>query len=146
MEPDKTQIAPDDLQHLAQTLDIKLKEADLAKRQSDLAGGGLWKTFSSSPLSSILLTALAGLLATLLSSYLQLRQTLQSEHEKLKITLIQKATDNDDPLVVSKRLLFYLNMGLIDDPNGNIRLLETRPFNAPANKIVVPNDKNSKAS
>ena len=45
MEPDKTQIAPDDLQHLAQTLDIKLKEADLAKRQSDLAGGGLWKNF-----------------------------------------------------------------------------------------------------
>jgi Chitinase class I len=116
------------------------------EEQKTLAKHGFLGSSLSSSLTPILVTALTGFLATQVGNYFQHRQTVWLEHERLKSSLIQKATDTDDSRIAARKLLFYLDMGLLDDPQGKIRSFEKNPEDAPSNKILVPNDAKSKAA
>jgi hypothetical protein len=79
--------------------------------------------------SPILLTILAGIFTGLLAianSFFQARQAQQLEEIKLRSTLILKAIESTDPEERKKALKFYVDTGLLDDPQGRITAIQAQ--------------------
>jgi len=82
--------------------------------------------------SALVLTILGAIgtgLFAIANSFLQARQAHQLEQDKLQSTIILKAIEPSDPEERKKALLFYLDVGLLVDPNGKIAKL--KPENIP---------------
>lgn len=82
-----------------------------------------------SPLVLTILGAIGTGLFAIVNSFLQARQAHQLEQDKLQSTIILKAIEPSDPDERKKALLFYVEVGLLADPDGKIAKL--KPENIP---------------
>jgi len=104
----------------------KLEER-LNRQPEDLPKETKKKEFT--PLVLTLLGAIGTGLLAIANSFLQARQAHQLEQDKLQSTIILKAIEPSDPEDRKKALLFYLDVGLLVDPDGKIAKL--KPENIP---------------
>jgi hypothetical protein len=73
--------------------------------------------------SPLLLTLFAGIVTgvfAIANSFFQAKQAHQLEEDKLRSTLILKAIEPSNPDERKKALLFYVETGLLSDPDGKI--------------------------
>lgn len=79
--------------------------------------------------SPLLLTLLAGIVTggfAIANSFFQAKQAHQIEEDKLRSTLILKAIEPNDPNDRKKALLFYVETGLLSDPDGKIGKIQPK--------------------
>jgi hypothetical protein len=74
-----------------------------------------------SPLVLTILGAIATGVLAIFNSFSQARQAHQLEEDKLRSTLILKAIEANDPEERRKALAFYVDTGLLNDPEGKIK-------------------------
>jgi hypothetical protein len=78
-----------------------------------------------SPLLLTLVGAIVTGILAILNSFFQAQQSHQIEVDKLRSTLIQKAVSGDDTEERKKTLVFFVDTGLISDPDGKIQALKS---------------------
>jgi lysozyme len=106
---------------------LKEKEVD-AKIKYDQKG--LWVT---SPLLLGVITAISGLIGTGIGAVLQGNANLKLERNKFEFIQIQKALETTDTKEAAKRLVFLVDIGVIQSLDGNKirKIAETQPQKIP---------------
>lgn len=123
--------------------DLKLRQErlDFARarweRQLKETETSSWMRWIESPARAAIFAAFVGFLAQLLLSFVESRNNLQLEREKLNATLITQALEKaPTPEDASKNLLFLVNTGLIEDKDSVLRKAAEHPSQLP--KYVPP--------
>lgn len=109
------------LEHAVRELRITLEktEADAPARAKDSAGADRGKRDVSPFVLTILGAIGTGILA-ISNSFFQAKQAHDLEQDKLRSTLILKAIESPDREERKKALAFYVEAGLLSDPDGKI--------------------------
>ena len=113
-----------------------LKEKELALKEKEIDAKikydqkGLWVT---SPLLLGVITAISGLIGTGIGAVLQGNANLKLERNKFEFIQIQKALETTDTKEAAKRLLFLVDIGVIQSFDGNKirKIAETEPQKIP---------------
>jgi hypothetical protein len=105
-------------------LEVALKELDVAQKRKELASACINWTVAG-PVIVTVIAGLIGLLQTTNSNNQTAKAQRAIEELKAKNELIIEAvkTGADHPEVASDNIKFFLDAGLIDDPEGRIRKL-----------------------
>ncbi len=91
-----------------------------------------------SPLVLTILGAIGTGILAISNSFFQAKQAHDLEQDKLRSTLILKAIEPTDPAERKKALLFYVEAGLLSDPDGKIGKIKAENIpQAPASQGVV---------
>ena len=114
-----------ELQLKEKELELKLKEFEEQDKKKD----SWWR--NANPLVVAIIAALIGFLGNSFVTYLQgwnnlvlerekLSSSLQIENEERQTSLILKAIETGDQETAAKNLVFFINVGFLQDPEGKI--------------------------
>lgn len=112
------------------SLELELKEREVAAREREVAAKErevaakekeLQRSRWTSPLVIGLIAATLGLLGNLTVAIVNNKATRDVERRKEQNNLVVELIRTGDPGKAAKNLLFFLDHGLLDDPDGSIR-------------------------
>jgi hypothetical protein len=103
--------------------ELELKKADV-ERQSRF-----WNQFS--PVALALFATFIGLIGNLVVTFIQGRNNAEIESRKSQAAMIAEAIKTGDEAKAKRNLLFFLDAGLITDPDGRIRTALQQPSGTP---------------
>jgi hypothetical protein len=111
---------------LSKNKELELKEREVATKEAELL-----RSRWLNPTVIGLFAATVGLLGNLIVAYIGNRNSQQVEHSRAQSSLIVQAVGTGDAISACKNLLFFLRLGLLEDPQGTIGRCETVPNSIP---------------
>jgi Fungal chitosanase of glycosyl hydrolase group 75 len=110
-------------------------EQKLIQKEEGAKAEGHHRDFS--PLVLTILGAIGTGILAISNSFFQAKQAHELEQDKLRSTLILKAIEPTDPAERKKALVFYVEAGLLSDPEGKIGQIKAENIpQAPASQGV----------
>jgi hypothetical protein len=106
--------------------EIALKEREVAAKEAELL-----RSRWLNPTVIGLFAATIGLFGNLIVAFIGNWNSQQVEHSRSQSSLIIQAVGTGDAKSACKNLMFFLGLGLLDDPKGTISRCETSPNTIP---------------
>ena len=97
-------------------LDLKVKQHELERAKVDQAGSWL-----AQPLTVAILGGVIASLAHVVNTAWAAHETAQLEARKVRTSLVLEAVKAPDRRTALSNLLFYIDMGLLEDPGDKLR-------------------------
>ena len=123
----------------------RLKEAELALKQRELDAkldeASPTRVLKLSSISPATMAAIIGIVATLVGYLIQANLNRQLEREKFQGQLVLKAIETGDPQKARANLRFFIETGLLSDPDGKIKIALDQSEKNPASVPVLPSNK-----
>jgi hypothetical protein len=115
-----------DFEFQQRELGIKESELQLRERELDLRTKQSGHVWFSNPISLGILAALIGFMGSVITTWVQGQSSLKLERTKSQSNLILEAIKTGDSKKAATNLAFFVQLGLIDDPDGKIARLAAK--------------------
>ncbi len=132
--PVEQQLAQAELELKRAELDLKFQQHALEREKVNQAGGWLAQPLTVAILGGVL-ASLAHVVNTAWSSH----ESAQLEARKVRTSLVLEAVKAPNRQVALSNLLFYIDMGLLEDPGDKLRdQIRLKPETIPLHGTVTP--------
>ena len=131
----------DEYQAKLKEIELEIKKVELDRARLELSLKNTIWTALTSPTVVTAITAVLGLFGAVLTNYFQQEANLKVEKQKNQAELITRSISTGDPESSAKNLIFLLDLGLIQDTQGKIEKLRTKPADAPT--LPAPSESKS---
>ena len=131
---------PDDIDHELKQLELALKRAELKAKEKETTPAPRFSLTTSIPL----LIAFVGLAASAVTTLLQRATSIELEKSQFRSSLLLKALEAKDTENIAKALLFMVDTKILDDADGSIRRVASKPERLPTSLDTAAGIKFSK--